>query len=190
MNKRTREEENQLLQTLNQAISEAPDFHTALFVTLLQVCELTGWGYGEAWIPCKNSRVLELSPVWYSTPQRAFIGNTTALAIEQFRLCSESFVLPPAIGLPGRVWSSQQPEWIVDVSAHSETYFLRNQIAKACGIKAGFGVPVIVNHQVLAVLIFFMTQACKEDKRLIELVAAVTIKLGAIMQRSSIVQVS
>jgi GTP-binding protein len=91
------------LQTLTQAISEASDFHTALSIALLQVCEVTGWDYGEAWIPCKNSRVLELSPVWYSTPQRAFIGNTTALAIEQFRLCSESFVLPPAIGLPGRV---------------------------------------------------------------------------------------
>ena len=177
------QEEDKLLQTLNQAISEAPDFHTALFVTLLQVCELTGWDYGEAWIPCKNSRVLELSPVWYTTPQKVLMDNGTALAIEQFRLCSEAFVLPPATGLPGRVWSSKQPEWIVDVSAYSETYFLRNQIAKACGIKAGFGVPVIVNHQVLAVLIFFMTQVRQEEQRLIELVVAVTIKLGAIMQR-------
>lgn len=189
MTERTQEEE-QLLRILNQAIGEAPDFHTALFATLLQVCEVTGWDYGEAWIPCKNSRVLELSPVWYSTPQRVFMGNGTALAIEQFRLCSEAFVLPPAIGLPGRVWSSQQPEWIVDVSAHSETYFLRNQIAKACGIKAGFGVPVIVNYQVSAVLIFFLRQARQEDQRLIELVAGVAIKLGAIMQHSSVVQVS
>lgn len=183
-----RTQEEQLLQTL-QAISETPDFHKALFITLLQVCEFTGWDYGEAWIPCKNSRVLELSPVWYTTTPKD-TSNATTLALKQFRLCSEAFVLPPGIGLPGRVWSSQQPEWIVDVSAHSETYFLRNQIANACGIKAGFGVPVIVNHQVLAVLVFFITQAHQEDQRLIELVAAVATKLGTVMQRANIVQVN
>lgn len=83
--------------------------------------------------------VLELSPAWYVNPRRDRISVS---ALEQFRLCSEAFVLPPATGLPGRVWSSQQPEWIVDVSAESETYFLRHQIAKAYGVRAGFGVPI------------------------------------------------
>ena len=175
-------EENQLLQNLLQAIGEAPDFHTALSVTLSQVCEVTGWDYGEAWIPCENDTVLELSPALYISTTR---HSTSVASLEQFRLCSEDFILPPATGLPGRVWSSQQPEWISDVSAESETYFLRNLIAKALGIRAGFGVPILANHQVLAVLVFFMLEVREEDRRLVELVIAIATHLGAMFHRSS-----
>lgn len=187
MNENEQIEEEIQWQNLTQAISAAPDFHAALCVVLSQVCEVTGWDYGEAWIPCKDGMVLELSSVWYSSNRR---GSASVAALEQFRVCSEDFVLPPATGLPGRVWSSQQPEWIPDVSAQSETYFLRNQIAKACGVKAGFGVPILANHQVLAVLVFFMLEAREEDTRLVGLVAAVAIELGALLQRLSAVEAS
>ena len=173
------DEEIQFLQTLSQAVREAPDFHAALFVALTQVCEVSGWDYGEVWIPCKDNMVLELSPVFYISKRK---GSDSMLALEQFRLCSEAFVLSPATGLAGRVWSSQQPEWIPDVSAHSEAYFLRNQIAKAYGVKAGLGVPILANHQVLAVLVFFMSEAHEEDSRLVELVVAVATHLGSVVR--------
>ena len=180
------EEKTQLLQTLNQAISEAPDLHTALSLALSQVCEVAGCDYGEAWIPDKDDMVLELSPIWHINSHN---DSAAVTPLELFRLCSESFILPPASGLPGRVWSSQQPEWIADVSAfQSETYFLRNQIAKACGVKAGFGVPILANHQVLAVLVFFMLEAHEEDKRLVELIVTVTTQLGELLQHSSTVK--
>jgi hypothetical protein len=70
--------------------------------------------------------------------------------------------------MPGRVWQSQQPEWLNDVSAQSETYFLRNQIAKALDVKACFGIPIIVNSQVLAVVVFFMSKARSPDAEVIE----------------------
>ena len=168
--------EIQFLQTLTQAISEAPDFIGALSVALSKVCEVTDWDYGEAWIPYRDGSLLELSSAWHINTHR---GSAYLLALEQFRLCSEGFVFPPATGLPGRVWSSQQPEWISDVSAHSEIYFLRNQIAKAFGVKAGFGVPILVNQQVLAVLVFFMSEARSEDRQLVELVQAAATQLGA-----------
>lgn len=179
------DKETQLLPTLFQAISEAPDFHTALFVTLSQVCEVTGWDYGEAWIPCKNDMVLELSPALYISTLR---DSASVASLEQFWLCSKDFILPPATGLPGRVWSSQQPEWIPDVSAESETYFLRNLIAKALGVRAGFGVPILANDQVLAVLVFFMLEVREEDRRLVELVVAVATHLGAMFHRLSAVE--
>lgn len=174
--KRT-DEEIQFSQALSKAVRKAPDFHTALCFALTQVCELSGWDYGEVWIPCKDNRVLVLSPVCYTSKRK---GNDSVLALEQFRLCSEAFILPPATGLAGRVWSSQQPEWTPDVSAQSETYFLRNQIAKAYGLKTGLGVPILANHQVLAVLVFFMLEAREEDRRLVELVVTVATHLGEV----------
>lgn len=179
MTERKLASETQLLQTLTQAISEKPDFHVALSTALLQVCEFTGWHYGEAWVPSNDGTVLELSPACYISSLR---GSDSVLALELFRLCSEAFILPPATGLPGRVWSSQQPEWISNVSAESEAYFLRNQIAKAIGLRAGFGVPILVNDRVLAVLVFFMLEACEEDTRLAELVTAMATQVGAVLQ--------
>ena len=173
--------EIQFLQTLTQAISEAPDFIDALSVALSKICEAPECDYGEAWIPYKNGRLLELSPAWHINTCK---GSADLPALEQFRLCSEGFVFPPATGLPGRVWSSQQPEWILDVSAHSETYFLRNQIAKAFGVKAGFGVPILANQQVLAVLVFFMSEARSEDRRLVELAQEAATQLGKLWEQS------
>jgi signal transduction protein with GAF and PtsI domain len=138
------------LSSLIQCIDEAPSLAAAIAPIVIEVCETTDWDYGEVWIPSAQSTVLELSPVWH-------IASDTAdfLSLEQFRSCSEGFVLSLGEGLPGRVWLSQQSEWIADATAQPESYCLRNQIAKAFDISAGFGVPIMVNEQVQAVLVFF-----------------------------------
>jgi len=169
--------QSQFLEDLTQCINNAPDFHSALSIILLQLCEATGWNYGEAWIPAQNGKVVELSPAWHVNTS----SSSSLSTLEQFRHCSEAFVFPPDAGLPGRVWSSQQPEWLADAGAHSETYFLRNQIAKAFGVKAGFGVPMVANQQVLAVLVFFMLDRA-QDEQLVELVTAAALQLAPYCQ--------
>jgi hypothetical protein len=109
------------LLNLIQGIEEAPDFEAAISPIIIEVCESTDWDYGEIWIPAKNSTVLELSPAWHIASD-----TTDLLSLEQFRLCSEGFVLSPGEGLPGRVWLSEQPEWIADATAQSESYWLRS----------------------------------------------------------------
>lgn len=163
------------LPNLSPAMSEVTDFHSALAIALSQVCEVTGWEYGEAWIPSQERTVLELSPAWCQNTDEK---QASSLNIEQFRLCTEGFIFPPAVGLPGRVWVSQEPEWIRDASAFSETFFLRNQIAKAFRIKAGYGVPVFDRQEVKAVIVFFTSKDCQEDRQLVELAQAAAVELG------------
>lgn len=148
------------LLSLIQGIDEAPDFEAAIANALpwqvalivAKVCEATDWDYGEIWIPSDDSTVLELSPVWHIASRK---DTADLMSLEQFRLCSEGFVLSPGEGLPGRVWLSEQYEWIADATAQSESCCLRNQIARAFDISAGFGAPVIANGRVQAVLVFF-----------------------------------
>ncbi len=191
------EEEVILLQAMTQAISESQDFHSALGVALQQVCEATGWSYGEAWIPDGTS-ALQCSPAWYSTGSHGNHSQRTALdtnltsgetSLEEFRGISEASRFPPATGLPGRVWLSGQPEWMQDVSGASDTVFLRAKAAREVGFKAGLGVPII-NHysqtespETLAILVFFMSTSCEEDKHLVKLVSTVATQLGSLMQR-------
>jgi hypothetical protein len=138
------------LSSLIQCINEAPTLEATIAPIVVEVCETTDWDYGEAWIPSAQSKVLELSSVWHIASD-----NADFLSLEQFRLCSEGFVLSPGEGLPGRVWLSQRSEWIANATAQSESYCLRNQIAKAFDISAGFGIPIMANEQVQAVLVFF-----------------------------------
>ena len=149
-------------------MSNSVYFQEQLYAAIKLICKTDGWDYGEAWIPTVDG-VLELSPVWYSRPDTE--------AIDQFRLCSEDFIIPPNQGLPGRVWASGKPQWIVDVSAKSETYFLRNQIAAACGVKAGFGIPVRESSQIIVVLVFFMRTAGAENRQKVDFITAVVTQL-------------
>ncbi len=68
---------------------------------------------------------------------------------------------------------------MLDASAHSETYFLRHYIAKAFGIKTGLGVPILVNEQVIAVLVFFRSEVCKQEPQLIELAMAAAAQVAS-----------
>ncbi|HEY9634283.1 MAG TPA: PAS domain S-box protein [Coleofasciculaceae cyanobacterium] len=174
-------EEIRLLQTIIQAISEAADFDAALEVALCNVCEATGWDFGEAWIPHPHQQTLKLSSAWYS--------NTESL--NKFRRNSEELTLALDAGIPGRVWASKRPEWIQDVSLQPESVFLRNQMALEVGLTAALGVPIIADvseatsqaSQVLAVFIFFRFESCQEDKRLVELVSSIANQLGLVIQR-------
>lgn len=160
-----------------QAIRAASNFQSTLTIALEHICKLTAWDYGEAWIPYSQD-ILELSPAWYRSTCK---DSAYTYALEQFRLCSEKFILSPGIGLPGRVWSSQQSEWIYDVSTQSETYFLRNYIAKAFGIKTGLGVPILVRHQPIAVLALFSLEARREDKQLIATIETLVTRVGTLL---------
>jgi PAS domain S-box-containing protein len=168
------EEEVRFLQTMTQAIGESANFHSALGVALRLVCDFTGWAFGEAWIP-KNG-VLECSPAWYRNTQN----------LNSFRLESENFTFLPEIGLPGRVWSSKQPEWMQNVSTAADTTFLRKHGALKVGFKSALGIPIVASDRVLAVLVFFMFTAGDEDKHLVKLVSTVATQLGALIQRKQV----
>jgi GAF domain-containing protein len=155
-------------QVLEQAINEAPNLDTAFNTLLHNICEFTRWDYGEVWIPCKEGTILELHSAFYITPHRS---KAQIDALEQFHICTKGFTFPPDVGLPGRVWSSQQPEWLPDACAVSERVFLRNQIAKAFGVQTGFGIPVFASDRVVAVLVFFTLDAHEENKELIAFLA-------------------
>ncbi len=184
------EEEIQLLLTLTQSVSSAPDFSCALGVVLRQLCEAMGFSYGEAWTVSTDGSVLECSPTWYI--DRTGKDAAQIAALERFRKYGEGFACRPDEGLPGRVWNRGQPEWILDVSVESTTIFLRASLAQECGLKTGLGVPIFTSPissgeqgteigRVLAVLVFFL-ESCQEDERVLKLVKAVAAQLGRVMQ--------
>ncbi|MGB7445296.1 MAG: adenylate/guanylate cyclase domain-containing protein [Coleofasciculaceae cyanobacterium] len=185
------EETIRLLLTITQAISQAPDFQTALAVMLSKVCEVTGWHYGEAWTVTADGTALQCSPSWYC--KRRGMDQEVIAAFEELRQYSEALIFLPDDELPGRVWRKGEPEWLADLTNEPNDIFLRVQLARNCGLKAGFSVPIVVpptlvaqpqeQGQVLAVLVFYMLESRPQDARSVELVSAVAAQLGAVMQQ-------
>ncbi|MCC5617938.1 EAL domain-containing protein [Nostoc sp. CHAB 5836] len=171
------------LKTMAFAIAESPDFNSALTQVLQLVCQTTHWDYGEAWIPCPKSHVLQSSSAWYINHH---LHPDHISQIQEFRAVSETFTFPLGVGLPGRVWALRQPEWQEDTSKQTETTFVRQSIVLENGIKTGLGIPVVVNHQVLAVLVFFKCTAAPEDKQLVENLLTIAAQLGLLLQRKQL----
>ena len=159
-----RQADERLLQTLTPIIAQAPDFDTAIALTLPQVCQTIGWNFAEAWIPTAGS--LELHPAWYSTQE-----------LQPFR--SLDVTLAPNQGVPGRVWASGQSEW----TANAAQLLVRGNAAQAVGLKTAFGVPIRANGEVSAVFVFFTCDCREPDQRIVTLVEAVAVQLGLVMER-------
>jgi class 3 adenylate cyclase len=161
-----------LLLKATQAISKSEDFESAIDVILGLICKTIEWNLGEAWIPCSEG-VLKCATGRY----------VSDLSFAEFRQTSWQLTFPPGVGLSGRIWQSQQSEWIEDVSTAPKEIFSRAKIAAAVGLKAAFGVPILADNHVLAILIFYREKALPCQPRLLELVSAVATQLGSLIQR-------
>ncbi|WP_333278418.1 MULTISPECIES: PAS domain S-box protein [unclassified Microcoleus] len=167
------EDEIKLLLAATQAISQSVDFQSALPDILRLLCTAIGWNFAEAWIPAANGAVLEHSETWYASDRD----------LDRFGRETHKIRFAPGVGVPGRIWSTRNVEWIEDVSVVNNSFFARSQMAAAVGLKACFGVPIPASSEVVAVLVF-----CKRDRsimepRIVELVKAVATQLGAHIQR-------
>ncbi len=165
------EDEVRFLLSTTQAISEASDFDAALEITLSQVCQLIGWDYSEAWIPDETNSALQCSRGWYTIDPR----------LSSFRLVSEGLAFQPGRGLAGRVWATQQCEWLEDLR-NSDSGFSDLSLQTA-GLRTALGIPIVLDGQVLAVLLFLNKVGVALDPRLIALVQASATQLGGLIQR-------
>ncbi|MFE4108129.1 EAL domain-containing protein [Almyronema epifaneia] len=166
----------QLLQSIQQAISEAADFDSALRQILQQVCDFSDWEFGEFWLPNDAKTALVHSKIWYAA----------ASELQPFGQFSQHCQYSVGVGLPGWVWQSQQLEWIQDVSVLPKSQFKRAKLALAVGLKTGVGIPIAFNGEPLAVLVLFARQVCSANQQQVQLVAAIAAQLGAITRLKQI----
>lgn len=171
----------QRLRSLEQLAGQFNAFDEVLRSVLRQVCELTHWDLGEAWLPNADNSLLVCSPIWYSRKVERYAA---------FRRLTETLTFAPGVGLPGRVWQTGRPEWNPDVSIEAERVFLRLPLALDVGLRSGLALPIVVGDpdasgesgRLLAVLVFFMEKARPEDQKIVALVSAIATQLGSLIQ--------
>ncbi|MBE7549597.1 MAG: PAS domain S-box protein [Anaerolineales bacterium] len=163
----------QLLQEITAAANEADTVEWALQFTLDRICAYIGWPVGHVYLlPEAGPRALIPGPIWHLDPPEQF---------ELFRQATEANPLPPGVGLPGQVLTSDRLVWINDVT--QDPNFSRMQAAAATGLKAGFGFPIWAGEEVVAVLEFFSTTTAEPDGAFLEAVTQIGTQLGRVVER-------
>jgi len=161
----------QVMQTVAVAANEADTVEAAFQLTLDCVCASTGWPVGHAYVTSPEG--LASSGVWHTEDPQRYAVLRRVSAARRFRAGE---------GLPGRVLASAKPAWIPDIAA--ETNFPRATVYADLGVRSGMAFPVLVGHEVAAVLEFFAPDPAEPDEALLDLMENVGTQLGRVIERA------
>lgn len=168
------QKELQFVQTLILSISQANDVQAAIGMTLSNVCETTGWTYGQAWQVRADGAALDCCPAWH----------TRVPGMESFRANVEGVKLSPGEGLAGRAWVFKEPVWITDIGANAEGLLLIP--AQQAGFQAALSIPVMAGDEVVVVLEFFLLEPYPQVKVHISFVNMIAAQLGWLIQKKMV----
>jgi len=165
------QKELRLLQKLILSISQASDLQAAIHMTLCNVCEMTGWSYGQAWQVSANHTALECCPAW----------NARKPNLQAFRKSVEQARLAPGEGLVGRAWVFRETIWTDDVA--KDTSSPMTESARQAGFQSAIAIPVMAGDEALLVLEFYLLEPRMEDNNHIQLITAIATQLGWLIQK-------
>jgi PAS domain S-box-containing protein len=159
-----REDELRMLQRATVAIADAADTTEAYRVAVRELCALTGWPYGEAWV--MGDYGLGYATVWHDE----------SAGLQQFAEASAGKRFPIGTGLAGAVWAAKEAIWVREIG--SDRHYARVSGATAAGLGAAIGVPVLAGDEIVGVLLFHLRVTSVEDDRRAKLVTVVAAQLG------------
>ncbi|MEX0805743.1 MAG: MASE1 domain-containing protein, partial [Candidatus Binatia bacterium] len=156
---------------VSRILSETTAITDAAPKIIKAICETSGWELGAIWIPERNSNELACADVW----------SFPSIEVSEFVAVTRQIKFSPAVGLPGRVWSSAIPAWITDVLKDSN--FPRAPVAARVGFHGAVGFPIKLDQQILGVLEFFSREIREPDDEFQEMVANIGVQLGQFIER-------
>ncbi|OGN27249.1 MAG: hypothetical protein A3B17_00600 [Candidatus Yanofskybacteria bacterium RIFCSPLOWO2_01_FULL_45_72] len=123
---------------------------------LLKIAESFSWSFAAIWILSDTDGTLHCAYLWSSkTDQYA-----------SFEKITRQITFKPRVGLPGRVYATCRPHWIVD--AVHDPNFPRAPYAAEVGLHTGFAFPIFVGNRVYAVLEFFSEEKLPQDEQMLK----------------------
>jgi PAS domain S-box-containing protein len=133
---------------------------------------------GEA-LGCESGSVWEVD----ARRGRLYCVRTwqTSTAAARFEAVSAGLTLAKGEGLPGRVWESGEPAWIVD--ATMEGNFPRAEAARRAGLHAAFCSPLRSSGGVVGAIEFFAHELREPDEHLLASMTVLGSQIGEFVAR-------
>jgi len=129
---------------------------------------------------------LDMGAIWKADPEAKLLRfvelwDKPAVKIPEFAAITRRMTFPPGLGLPGRIWATGEPAWIVN--AVEDSNFPRASVAAKEGLHAAFGFPIKLDDQVLGVIEFFSRQILPPDEDLLRMMATIGAQVGQFIVR-------
>jgi len=156
---------------VTHALSEAANVGDGASGVLRAVCENLGWDVGFLWRVGVTGSELTCAQSWHKPEVPA----------TEFERASLSRSFARGEGLPGSIWSTGQPTWLLDVLTHPN--FPRAASAAEYDLHSAFGCPVVVGDRTLGVIEFFTKRISDPDAGLLEMMGTVAGSLGQFLER-------
>jgi GAF domain-containing protein len=151
----------------------------AMQSTVDAVCEYTGWPVGHGYLLDRGTRGQFVSTtVWNRNVQPEF---------DPFRAVTEKTRLALTEGLPGLVVAAGKPVRLMNLA--DPHVFPRSKSAVVVGLKFGFGFPVVIGNEILAVLEFFSTSEFQISDDFEKLMSRIGTLLGRAFERQATAEV-
>ena len=157
--------------TVAQILAEAATIEEVTLRILRAMGECLGWDVGALWRVDREAAALRCVELWHKA----------SIEVPEFEKVSREFTFVPGLGLPGRVWSSVEPEYISDVVPDEN--FPRAAIAQREGLHAAFGFPILLGREVLGVIEFFSREIRLPDQDLLNMLATIGSQIGQFIER-------
>ena len=167
-----------LLSATIMVANDADNVEQVIRITLDGICDYTGSPLGHAYLADDDGAgILAPSGFWNRQSQ----DN-----LSKFKVATAATTFTKGVGLPGRVYASREPSWLVDVS-EDET-FPRGGASADWNIKSAFAFPVLVGEEVVAVLEFFSFRFMPPDAQLLPVLTQLGIQIGRGIERTRSVE--
>ena len=161
-------DESELLLSVYKTLAENRDLSAALRAALQIVCQFAGCVVGTAWFPVNDESHINLHASWHR--------DDPALA-EFIDFCRRQ-TFARDVGVPGRTWGRACEERRSDLAAEPAERFSLAPAAAKAGLKTEFGLPIIYDHHVDALLVFFGCEPQDDGERIIQVFSRVATQVG------------
>ena len=144
----------------------------SLYSRMLEsIGDTLAWDFGAIWEVSAEGDALAPVADWCAP---GFDGEAIVEATRTARMA-------PGVGLPGRVWRSGEPAWIVDPK--EDPNFPRAAAAAAAGLRSAFAFPLSSPRGVLGVLELFTRERREPDDELLATMASLGSQIGQFVVR-------
>jgi PAS domain S-box-containing protein len=165
------EERLRVQHAVAQILAEAATIEEPTSRILRTIGEYLGWDVGALWRVDREAGALRCVELWHKA----------SIEVPEFERISREFTFVPGLGLPGRVWSSLEPEYVPDVL--SDENFPRASIAEREGLHAALGFPILFGGEVLGVIECFSGEIKQPNQEVLDMLATIGSQIGQFTER-------